>query len=165
MIERRIIGLLGQGRELTSPGFVMFINSLRALGVVSKHSWDAPIVNMLREKSQAELDRTIVVGYSLGANQLGFISKHMGDKKIALGIAYDPSWRSPLVARAPNGAYIQLAPNFKRLMVYRNTGAWFWGGSTYAGPNVEETRVSNFHLGIQFDQSLHDRSRIAIMDI
>ena len=150
MAKPRIFVLMGQGGHLTSAGMVSFASRLAEYGKTSVHSWNDPAVLPLINK---EKGKVVIPGYSLGANQLGWISLH-AKRTIDLGIAYDPSWLSPMVERW-GGKWVQRAPNFKRLIAYRNVGAWVWGGSTYIGRNVEEYEISDFHLGIQSNPDLH----------
>lgn len=150
----RTFVLLGQGGYLTSPGMV----SLAArLPNASVHSWDDSSV--LHEINQTKA-KVAVVGYSLGANQLGWLSASTA-KTIELGVAYDPSRLSPLV-KLIGGKYAQTASRFNRLLCFRNVGAWVFGGSTYTGKNVEEITVNNFHLGIQFNEELHAKTIAAV---
>ncbi len=146
----RTFVLMGQGGRVTSPGMVSLASRLPNATV---HSWDdgdvIPGVNTWPSK-------VAIVGFSLGANALGHIGAH-ARREIDLGVAYDPSRLSPLVA---NG--VQSAPQFKRLICFQNVGAWFFGGSGYLGNNVETIKVNTFHLAIQFDESLHARTISAI---
>lgn len=150
MAKPRIFVLMGQGGHLTSAGMAGLAGRLAELGSTSLSAWNDNAVLPAIVKSTGPV---AVIGYSLGANQLGWISQHV-KRPIDLGVAYDPSWLSPMVERW-GGKYVQRAPNFKRLIAYRNVGAWVWGGSTYIGKNVEEYEVSDFHLGIQFNEQLH----------
>lgn len=149
----RIFILHGQG-YIFSLGFNSLAAQLKAKGhQVSQHSWDAPILSTLWSHTTfPTLDSVAIIGHSLGANQLGYISDHLG-RSICLGIAYDPSRLSPLVHDG-----VQRAPNFKSLVVYSNPSAWIYGGSTFVGPNVVDLKVNALHLGITYDQSLHQRT-------
>ena len=142
----RIFVLLGQGGRATSQGMVALAKRLELLGETTIHSWkdNTVIAEINRSK-----DKLTVVGFSLGASALGYIS-HYATRDIELGVAYDPSRYSPLVKGGT-----QEAPRFKRLLCYYNAGAWFWGGARYVGPNVKLIQVNNFHLGIQFNEVLH----------
>lgn len=149
----RTFVLLGQGGRMTSPGMVSLAQRLGA----SVNSWnDGDVLSAINQTK----GKIAVIGYSLGANQLGWISKYV-TRKIDLGVAYDPSWMSPLV-KYLDGKYAQVAPKFNRLICYRNSGAWIWGGSTYTGKNVEEHVVNAFHLGIQFNETLHQKTIAAV---
>lgn len=158
----RVFVLLGQGGYWTSQGMVALAERIRNLGdtVVSTHSWNDPndVVSTINNLPIGQ--KIAVPGYSLGANQLGYISKY-SVRMIDLGVAYDPSWLSPLV-KMLNGEYVQTAARFERLICYHNTGAWIWGGSTYTGKNVEEHNVSHTHLGIQYVEALHIKTIAAI---
>jgi predicted alpha/beta-fold hydrolase len=153
--------LMGQGGRLTSPGIASLSERIRREvpnTTVSLHTWDDPTV--VSKINSLQGIKTSIVGYSLGANQLGFISDHAA-APLSLGIAYDPSRYSPLV----NAAGVQTAHNFKRLICYRNTGAWFFGGSRYIGANVEEYNVNTLHFTIQFNSALHDKTITALRDV
>jgi hypothetical protein len=154
--------LLGQGWRFTSQGMVMLGGRLGENTFI--YGWDSPevIIKILWALSRGH--KVVVIGYSLGANQLGFISAHIKDM-IDLGVAYDPSRYSPLTFEDKYGDHYQTAPNFKRFLCYQNTGAWFFGGSYYVGKNVELTRVFDFHLGIQFNETLHQKTIAAVGEL
>jgi hypothetical protein len=143
---------MGQGGRATSPGMVSLAERLEEFGKSSVHAWDDPMVVQLLNAALRSGGKAAVVGYSLGANQLGYISP-LVHYRIDLGIAYDPSRFSPLVK---NG--VQTAPNFRKLVCYHNVGAWWFGGSRYEGPNVKTVKVNAFHLAVQFDEALHLRT-------
>lgn len=153
MSSKRIFILMGQGGWLTSSGMNLTATALRPHGEVTIHSWNDPGV-LPDIQLNATLGRTIVViGYSLGANQLGWLSKYV-KRDMALGIAIDPSKQSPIVERHESGDYVQYAPRFRRLVCFYHPQAWIFGGSRYEGDNVENIPVSGTHLGFQFDPNI-----------
>jgi hypothetical protein len=157
-MQPRIYVLSGQFGRLISAGMLSLIPRLKPYGEVSFHGFrdNSVIEGVLRSPKEQKI---IIIGYSLGANQLGWISKWtFGEREIDLGVAYDPSRQSPLVHRSATGRAVQLAPNFKRLVVYYNPSAWWLGGSTYDGSNVEEIVIREPHALVQLDQSLHRRT-------
>jgi hypothetical protein len=83
----RTFVLLGQGGTLTSRGMLTVANEASKYGPVSVHSWyDVNVIPAINR----ETGRVAVFGYSLGANQLGWIGQHV-TRKVDLGVAYDPA--------------------------------------------------------------------------
>ena len=132
---------------------------LEAYGPTTFHDWNdtsvIPLIHNVRET------KTAVIGFSLGANQLGWIDSHIL-RDIDLGVAYDPSRQSPLVTPMTDGSYIQRAPHFRRLLCYHNPGTWFYGGSRYVGSHVETIHIDTAHLAVQFSEELHGRTIAAV---
>jgi hypothetical protein len=143
----RIYLLLGQGGLSTSSGMLALQTQLGGYGLVSVHDWND--VNVIPAINR-ETGRVAVVGYSLGANQLGWIGQHV-TRNVDLGVAYDPSRQSPLT----RGGVEQIA-NFDRVICYYNPGTWFYGGAKLVGPNVEIVPISSTHWGVQFRSDLHN---------
>lgn len=147
--------MMGQGGILTSAGMHVLANSLAPYGAVTVHSWND--VGLLADISESlALNQTvIVIGYSLGANQLGWISRYI-KKKIKLGVAIDPSKQSPLVESA-EGGYVQSAPMYEKLVCFYHPQAWIFGGAKYVGENVELVPITGTHLGFQFDAGIYNK--------
>jgi hypothetical protein len=149
----RTFVLLGQGGTFTSHGMLTLASEASKYGPVSVHSWyDVNVISAINR----ETGRVAVVGYSLGANQLGWIGQHI-TRKVDLGVAYDPSRQSPL---ARGG--VEQIPNFDRVICYYNPGTWFFGGAKLVGPNVELVPIISTHLGLQFRSDLHDLTIAAV---
>jgi len=153
----RIFVLSGWFGRMFSPGMYALAGRLKPFGDVSFHDWDdTQVIPMIvREPS-----KIAVIGFSLGANQLSWISDHV-HHSISLGVAYDPSRQSPLVVKVQD-AYIQRAPQFDRLLCYHNTGTWFYGGARYVGQNVETHEINLAHLQVQFAEGLHQITIAAV---
>lgn len=146
--------LYGQGGRLTSFGMDALAAELARLGKVTTHEW--------REDLSAEVgrcaDRVALFGYSLGANQLGWLGARFS-RPVELGVAFDPSRQSPLCVRSADGSWTQRAPNYVRLLCFYNPGTWLFGGSTYEGANVQVVRISMPHLSVPLSPGLR---RIAV---
>jgi hypothetical protein len=149
----RIFVLSGQGGWLTSPGMLATAKALEPYGEVSTHVWNdwgvLPGVTTANHLGK----RVAVIGYSLGANQLGWLDDHIRFK-IALGVAIDPSKQSPLVHRNGDGEYVQVVQNYERLVCFYHAGAWLLGGSKYEGDGVENISVHGTHMTFQFDPNI-----------
>jgi hypothetical protein len=149
----RIYVLSGQFGRLISAGMLSLVPRLRPYGEVSFHGFrdNSVIEGILRTPKERKV---IVIGYSLGANQLGWIGQWTHDEReIDLGIGYDASRQSPL---ARNG--IQVVKGYKRLVCYWNPSAWWLGGARLDAPNVEVVTIRNLHALVQLDQNLHRRT-------
>ncbi len=160
----RIFVLSGWFGRGLSPGMAALAKQLEPYGETTFHPWDDPNVVMGMDTISDSI-KVAIIGYSLGANQLGWIDHHTS-RKIDLGVAYDPSKQSPLVTRMLVGfkqvEFIQRAPHFKRILCYYHPNAWFYGGSRYIGTNVETTTINMPHLAVQFSQELHAKTIEAV---
>lgn len=148
MAPLRSFVFYGQGGRVTSFGMDALAAGLRQLGEVTTHEWwenVAPAVNRCE-------GRVALFGFSLGANQLGWLGPQFG-REVDLGVAFDPSRQSPLCRRL-NNEWVQTAPNYARLVCFYNPGVWLFGGSRYLGDNVEVVRVSMAHLAIPLSGEL-----------
>ena len=137
---------------------------LEPYGQVTNHDWNDPgVVPAIGQQSKD--DPIVVIGFSLGANQLGWINDKTG-RRIQLGVAYDPSRQSPLVGTSEDGRpYTQTATHYDRLLCYYNPGTWIYGGSRYVGSNVETTHIDMPHLSVQFSEALHTRTIAAVRSL
>src|SRR5260370_40951260 len=96
MAIKRIFILSGQGGGWTSLPFEAELSArLKKYGEVSTHLWRDATVPGLINKTPTRV-KIAVAGFSLGANQLGWISGWV-KRGIELGVAYDPTKQSPLV--------------------------------------------------------------------
>lgn len=152
----RIYVLSGQfGRGPISMGMGALAERLRPYGDVTYRLWrDLTVVDEINNLSTD--NKVAVIGYSLGANQLGWLDTHVKRRRINLGVAYDPSKQSPLVQRTPQGEYVQVVSIYDKLICYYHPKAWIFGGSKYEGPNTRNIVVTDLHLGMQFNNNLHE---------
>lgn len=147
-----LLGQYGVGR-----GMLALQDPLSNLGRVTSHQWyDNSVISEINRTSI----RVAVIGFSLGANQLGFISQNV-IRKIELGVAYDPSRQSPLT-RIAGGSYVETAPKFNRLICFYNPGTWFYGGAVYVGSNVQTVQISSTHFGVPNMPELHNTTYAAV---
>ena len=110
----------------------------------------APAIHLLKDEN------VILIGYSLGANAVDWVSAAVPDRTIALSVAYDPSVLSIVT---------QPGPNVKRLLLYHNTDIEPEGHAIYKGPQVETTQISMPHLAICYSETLHQKTLAAIASI
>ena len=147
-------GLIGVDGYAVSPGILMLAHRLKAFGAVTTHNWTA------REKvarSIAQLDpghKVVLIGYSGGGFAITQIADELdGDppRKIDLLIAYDPS---------PAWSMSSLGRNVDKAICYCNSSPLMLGlgGAQLRGQAVETVPISEQHLAVQFDQSLHKRT-------
>lgn len=153
-----VLGGQGVGISGTLPSLVQ---RLRAIGTVSTHDWseNIPIVTDIKKLAADAI--VILIGYSLGANEMMRVAAMVWPRKIALAVGYDPSRASPL-ARPDT---TQPVPNnvLKTLCYYNPPNAfpdtWTIGGALYVGKNVIVVPVVESHiLGIPADENLHLRT-------
>lgn len=150
----RMFVLYGQGGVATSFGMNTLADRLKQFGEVSTHNWNDVSVIPAINKHEGKV---AVYGYSLGANQLGWIDT-WAKRQIDLGVAYDPSKQSPLVRYdSQKGEWVQYVHHYDRFICYYHPGAWLFGGSTFAGNNVEvEGPYRIPHLLFHQSRALHD---------
>ncbi len=153
-MTRRIYVLSGWFGRTASPGMNALATSLNIYGRTSFHGWRDPTV--IRQINRC-MDKVVVIGFSLGANQLGWYNDHV-ERRIELGIAYDPSKQSPLVTRNAAGEYVQHVELYDKLVCYYHPQAWHYGGSKFEGPGVVTVTVNGPHLTMQFNNALHQRT-------
>ncbi len=150
----RIFVLSGWFGRALSPGMAFLAAALHRYGEVTVHGWRDPTIigQINRHKG-----KVAVIGFSLGANQLGWYNDHV-ERRIELGVAYDPSKQSPLVTRTKEGGFVQHVEIYDRLVCYCHPKAWVYGGSWFEGPGVDIVYVNEPHLLMQFDIGLHKRT-------
>ncbi len=151
----RIYVLYGQGGFWTSIGMWRLSRRIAAKWPTSRvttHSWAYPraIVDDRRAQPAGVFKKTIVIGYSLGANTITNIGQFI---QIDLAVAYDPSLY---------GQIIQPGANIKRLLLYHNVGIFGAGHLVFTGPQVERVDIDTTHLAVCFSEALHQRTLAAI---
>ncbi len=125
--------------------------------VVTEHSWGTGIVEIvpLIRKLSANTP-VILIGYSLGANDVPMIANGVPTREIALAVCYDPSQA---------GVVQQPGPNIKRLLLYHNVSAEPIGHAVFTGPMVERTELHTTHLAVDYLDALHEKTMAAIADV
>lgn len=151
----RVHVIYGQGGFVTSVGMYLLAKRIRAKypkAVVTTWNWydDNLIVADIVKNPDP---KTMLIGYSLGANCTTWVTDRLGRKTFPLVVCYDPS-RLSLV--------VQPDINIKRLLLYHNNGIEPEGHAMLTGPMVERYEINKLHLLICFDQFLHDRTMDAI---
>jgi hypothetical protein len=160
----RIAVMYGQVAAL-SPGMMMLARRLEEFGPVTTFTWGDTNNQLEWIRSGLAIDRIALVGFSLGANQIGWLDQLLVSERIDLAIAYDPSRQSPLV-RKVGSEYVQTVRRTKRLVCYYNPRTWFYGGSRYEyATNIETITINMPHMLVQFSQSLHARTIEEIEEI
>lgn len=105
-------------------------------------------------------DKKVLIGYSGGGSRATWIAQYRSIK-IDLLVAYDPS---------PISSMARLHDNVRRALCFYNSprlvsdiiGGLGGGKLTGAAGAIETVRVSEWHLSIQSDQRLHDKTLEAI---
>lgn len=155
----RIHVIYGQGGFLTSGGMYLLAQRLRSLypkSVVQTWNWSdssAIVADIVGHAGEP----VILIGYSLGANAITWISSRIPKRTINLAVAYDPSVLTTV---------LQPGPNIKRLLLYHNLPDLEpEGHAVFRGPQVETTSILLPHLLICWSQSLHAQTLAAIAKV
>ena len=147
-------GLVGLDGYAVSPGILMLAHRLDAFGDVTRHNWTAQR-EVTRDVAQLDPnDRVVLIGYSGGGFAITRIADTLNGNpphKIDLLIAYDPS---------PAWSMRSLGKNVAKAICYCNTMPLMLGlgGAQLRGQSVETVPISQQHLAVQFDESLHQRT-------
>lgn len=152
----RVYVIYGQGGYLTSMGMSTLAGRIAKQfpkSIVTKHGWNDPnlIINDIHLQN-AKIP-IAVIGYSLGANDVPIIGAGVHERKIALGVCYDPSQL---------GMIVQPKPNIERLLLYHNVGTTGPGHEIYTGPQVERTDINSWHLAVCYNETLHLKTLAAL---
>ena len=138
------LGLLGLRRRLQQNNVICFTypwgNWQRAGDDIAAH---------------AGLAATIVIGHSGGGSRATWLA-NWRNPPIDLMVLYDPS---------PGAQMRPVGRNVQRALCYHNTKPCMWwpgigtlGGGMLLGPRVEVLDFAQFHLLVQFNQTLHART-------
>ena len=157
----RIYVIYGQGDAFTSRGMVQLAARIRSQwpkAKVTEHVWRTGIAVIVPDiKAQALDERIILIGYSLGANDVTMIANRVGHRSIDLAVCYDPSVM---------GQVEQPGANVKRLLLYHNSGnPDVVGHAIFQGAMVERTEISEAHLSVDNDEKLHQQTMAAIAHV
>jgi hypothetical protein len=155
----RVFIIYGQGGIITSYGMYLLANRIRMQwpsSIVTTHYWDDPtsIQETIRPLSRSE--KVVLIGYSLGANCVTWVSNGIFPVTIDLAVCYDPSVLSIVM---------QPKLNVKKLLLYHNTDIEPEGHAVFIGNQVETTKISTFHLAICYSEILHQKTLAAIAQI
>ena len=159
MSERaRIYVLYGQGGWITSIGMWQLAKRIAAAhpdSYVTTHSWKYPgtIIDDHRSLPKGVYSKTIVIGYSLGANSVTNIGQYM---LMDLAVCYDPSQFGQIIAPTSN---------IKKMLLYHNTGTVGPGHLIFYGPMVEQIDINTTHLDVCYNEGLHRRTLTAISNL
>lgn len=156
----RVFVIYGQGGILTSFGMSLLAGRIAKASpkaVVTTHGWKTSIVEIVPAIKALPADEPVIlIGYSLGANAVDWISAALPRRWIELSVAYDPSVLSIVT---------QPGANVKRLLLYHNTDIEPEGHAVYVGSQVETTRISMPHLAIDYSEALHQKTLAAIAKV
>jgi len=153
----RIYVIYGQGDAFTSGGMVQLAARIQKewpLASVTEHVWRTGIAAIVPDVMRLPKDQgVILIGYSLGANDVTMIANRVGSREIDLAVCYDPSQAG--VVEQPGG-------NIKRLLLYHNVSAEPIGHAVFAGSMVERIEIQTSHLSVDYDEALHQKTLEAI---
>ena len=153
----RIYVIYGQGDAFTSGGMVQLAARLRGQwpkAKVTEHVWRTGIAAIVPDiKAQALDEKIILIGYSLGANDVTMIGNRIGARSVDLAVCYDPSVK---------GIVEQPGANIKRLLLYHNVSAEPIGHAIFKGPQVERSDIATSHLAVDYNEQLHQETIAAV---
>ncbi len=154
----RFYVIFGQGGFITSIGMSNLASRIAHLypgSKVTTHSWKYPTQIADDIKAQSLSTKIVLIGYSLGANAVTWVSNSVG-RTIDLAVCYDPSVLS--IVKDPNS-------NVKRLLLYHNQDFEPLGHAIMTGPQVERTDISMWHLAVCYSEQLHQKTLGAITQV
>jgi len=148
-------GLQGTDGWVTSAGMYGLRSSLASLPDVTVTTYDW----LSYEKVADDIallpkgDIVIVIGYSGGGARATWLANLPSKPQIDLMVLYDPS---------PPWGMMAIGPNVKRAICYHNVTPAFFGlgGGVLVGrdTSVETVDISEQHMLVQVDASLHQRT-------
>jgi pimeloyl-ACP methyl ester carboxylesterase len=147
-------GLIGLDGYAVSPGILFLAHKLEAFADVTTYNWTAQREVAWQITNLDPGDRVVLIGYSGGGFAITQIAEELNGKephKIDLLIAYDPS---------PTWSMASLGKNVAKAICYCNSRPLMLGlgGAQLRGQSVETVPISQQHLAVQFDASLHKRT-------
>ena len=156
----RIYVIYGQGDAFTSGGMVQLASRIAKQwpkAKVTEHVFRTGIVEIVPDIKAQALDETIIlIGYSLGANDVTMIANRIGHRTVDLAVCYDPSVK---------GVVEQPGANIKRLLLYHNSDPEPIGHAIFKGSMVERFDISMPHLSIDYSEPLHEKTLAAITKV
>lgn len=147
-------GLIGLDGYAVSPGILVLAHKLEAFADVTTYNWTAQREVSREIANLAPSDKVVLIGYSGGGFAITQIAEGLNGKephRIDLLIAYDPS---------PAWSMASLGKNVAKAICYCNSSPLMLGlgGAQLRGQTVETVPISEQHLAVQFDGSLHKRT-------
>ena len=147
-------GLVGVDGYAVSPGILMLARRLEAYGDVTIRPWSAQRDVTYRVAALKPNDKVVLIGYSGGGFAITQIADELNGKhghKVDLLVAYDPS---------PIWSMRALGKNVGKAVCYCNSMPLMLGlgGAELRGQSVENVPISQQHLAVQFDESLHQKT-------
>jgi len=147
-------GLVGLDGYAVSPGILYLGHKLEAFADVTTYNWSAQREVTRQIANLDPGDKVVLIGYSGGGFAITQVAEELNGKephKIDLLIAYDPS---------PAWSMASLGKNVAKAICYCNSHPLMLGlgGAQLRGHSVETVPISQQHLAVQFDGSLHKRT-------
>ncbi len=147
-------GLVGLDGYAVSPGILMLAHRLEAFGEVKTYTWGSQREVRERIANLGPDEKVVLIGYSGGGFAITEVADELNRReghKVDLLIAYDPS---------PAWSMRSLGNNVAKAICYCNSSPLMLGlgGAQLRGQSVEVVPISQQHLAVQFDESLHKRT-------
>jgi hypothetical protein len=148
--------MYGMGGQITSHGMDILATKLRGIPntVASVFSYGEYLDIVLDIQKHPATDKSIVIGYSLGANATTNVATALGQTPVDLLVAIDPSiW----------GYIYPLTGNVRKAICFHNTNHInvIGLGRLSIGPafdrrNLETIDIDQFHLAVDYNTHIHD---------
>jgi hypothetical protein len=159
-------GLVSWDGYVTSAGMFGLAKQLRALpGVsVTTSTWGSwqNVYSAITHRTVGPT-KVVVIGYSGGGTRATWLANYSSKPRIDLMVLYDPS---------PKWQMQVIDTNVKSALCYYNANpmmpsfnGMLGGGRLVGKTKIETFTISEQHLAVQFDQSLHARTLAAVKQI
>jgi hypothetical protein len=147
-------GLYGPDGYVVSRGMVALADAIGRIPGVQVKIWTWDLFDQVYAylSSLPKQTQRVLVGYSGGGSRITWIAKERPAQKIDLAIGYDPS---------PTWQMKPLAANVEKAICYHNLNPSFGnlGGGRFTGiANIETIDISEPHMSVQWDNTLHQRT-------
>ena len=149
-------GFFGPDGWATSVGMQSLVKQFPIDYDVKTYTWDqypqaAKRILNLQAGQKPGTDKYIIVGYSGGGSRALWLNRDFPRAMIDLMVLYDPS---------PSWQMVNPNPSCRKVVLYQNSTPRFFGlgGGSCTGPQVDIVPVSQNHMLVQGNQTLHSHT-------
>jgi pimeloyl-ACP methyl ester carboxylesterase len=152
-------GLFGWDGYVTSAGMLGLAKQLQPYATVSTYTWgdwERALQNVCLDYQH----RVVVIGYSGGGSRATWLALDTKEPRIDLMVLYDPS---------PKWQMRPIRTNVGHAICYYNTNprmpspyGMLGGGQLTGSAHIETITISEQHLLVQADQTLHEKTVAAV---
>jgi pimeloyl-ACP methyl ester carboxylesterase len=153
-------GLWGWDGVISSIGMMSLGSTLNAIPGVTceNYLWTDYENAKAAIRTIKPFNKIVIIGYSGGGSRATWLVNEIPIINVDLMVLYDPS---------PSWQMKPINWNVKRAICFHNTNPAMFGlgGGVLVGKPVTTINISEQHLGVQFDQTLHSRTIAAIKEL